>query len=190
MTFHPHRILPYIIVLAVTSYLYVLAGRIDFAAPGGRIGPNFWPKIILALAALTCLYEIAKNLFFTKKGEDDLEGVLAIVIKDVEDKEGTDDAAEMPERSYPQLLWGGIALTIAYVVAIETLGFFLCTFLFLGLFMWLGRYRRPGVIVATALIGSLAFLFMFMKVVYVSLPLGTGPFAQVSYLLMKVLGIK
>jgi putative tricarboxylic transport membrane protein len=42
----------------------------------------------------------------------------------------------------------------------------------MALFMWVGRYRRPGVIVATSLIGSLAFMFMFMKIVYVSLPLG------------------
>jgi len=188
IAFRPHRILPYVIVLAITAYLYILAGRIDFAAPGGRIGPNFWPKLILALAALTCLYEIAKNLLFEKKGEDDLEGVLAIVIKDTPDAEGDDE--DMPERSYPVLLWGGIALTIAYVVLIETLGFFLCTAIFLGLFMWLGRYRRRGVIVVTALLGSLIFLFMFMKVVYVSLPLGTGPFAQVSFLLMRLMGIK
>ena len=72
-------------------------------------------------------------------------------------------------------MWTGIALTVLYVVLIETLGFFLCTFLYLAAFMWVGRYRRPGVILATSLIGSLAFMFMFMKVVYVSLPLGAEP---------------
>jgi putative tricarboxylic transport membrane protein len=56
--------------------------------------------------------------------------------------------------------------------------------------MWVGRYRRLGVIVATSVIGSLAFMFMFMKVVYVSLPLGIEPFAQVSFALMRVMGIK
>jgi putative tricarboxylic transport membrane protein len=81
-------------------------------------------------------------------------------------------------------------MTILYVVLIEKLGFFLCTVIYLAAFMWVGRYRRLGVIVATSLIGSLAFMFMFMKVVYVSLPLGVEPFAQVSFLLMRAMGIK
>jgi putative tricarboxylic transport membrane protein len=33
-------------------------------------------------------------------------------------------------------------------------------------------------------------MFMFMKVVYVSLPLGIEPFAQVSFALMRLMGIK
>ena len=188
MTARLNRILPYVIVLAIVSYLYFLAGRIDFVAPGGRIGPNFWPKVILGLATLTCLYEIIKILFFTKgEGEGDLKGVLGSVLKDAPQEAG---AAEAGENTYPWLLWTGIALTVLYVVVIEKLGFFLCTFLYLAIFMWVGRYRRPGVILATSLLGSLAFMFMFMKVVYVSLPLGTEPFAQVSFLLMRLMAIK
>jgi putative tricarboxylic transport membrane protein len=56
--------------------------------------------------------------------------------------------------------------------------------------MWIGRYRRIGVVLATSAIGALAFMFMFMKVVYVSLPLGVEPFAQVSFALMRIMGIK
>jgi putative tricarboxylic transport membrane protein len=56
--------------------------------------------------------------------------------------------------------------------------------------MWIGRYRRPGVILVTSLVGSLAFMFMFMKIVYVSLPLGVEPFSQVSFLLMRLMGIR
>jgi putative tricarboxylic transport membrane protein len=87
-------------------------------------------------------------------------------------------------------LWIGIAITVAYAVLIEKLGFFLCTFVYLAAFMWIGRYRRWGVILVTSLVGSLAFMFMFMKIVYVSLPLGVEPFSQVSFLLMRLMGIK
>jgi putative tricarboxylic transport membrane protein len=175
-------------VLAIVGYLYFLAGRMDFVAPGGRIGPNFWPKVILGLTTLTCLYEIAKNLIFAKReGARDLEGVLGSVLKEVPQEIATEE----PEgRNYPHLLWAGIALTVLYVVLITNLGFFLCTFLYLAAFMSVGRYRRIGVILVTSLIGSLAFMFMFMKIVYVSLPLGTEPFAQVSFLLMRLMGIR
>ncbi len=180
------RTLPYVVVLAIVSYLYFLSGSIDFVATGGRIGPNFWPKVILGMATVTCLYEIVKTLFFAR-AEGNLDGVLGSVLKETPVEA---DTVSKTEAVFPRLLWTGIALTILYVVLIETLGFFLCTLIYLAAFMWIGRYRRVGVIVATSLIGSLLFMFMFMKVVYVSLPLGVEPFAQVSFALMRLMGIR
>ena len=186
MSVRMHKVLPYVIVLAIVSYLYFLAAKMDFVAPGGRIGPDFWPKVILAMAMVACAYEIVKNLFFGKAHRE-LEGVLASVLKDAP-MELPIAAAE--EKTYPHLLWIGIAITVAYAVLIDKLGFFLCTLIYLIAFMWIGRYRRIGVILVTSLIGSLAFMFMFMKIVYVSLPLGVDPFSQVSFLLMRLMGIK
>ena len=197
MTARLSRVVPYVVVLAIVVFLYVVASQIEFNAPGGRIGPNFWPKAILILAMITCGYEIVKRLFFAKGDEGDLEGVLGSVLKATpaaqEDREaaaGSGGAAKDVKPLYPRLLWGGIALTVAYLFVVEKLGFFLTTVLYLGIFMWIGRYRRIGVIVATSVIGALAFVFVFMKIVYVSLPLGVEPFAQVSYLLMKLLAIR
>jgi putative tricarboxylic transport membrane protein len=56
--------------------------------------------------------------------------------------------------------------------------------------MWLGRYRRPGVIASVALIGSFLFVLVFMKIVYVSLPLGVAPFQAVSLAILAMLGIR
>lgn len=183
------RAAPYFVVLAIVGVLYVSAGRIDFVAPGGRIGPNFWPKAILLLAMVTCAYAIGRTVFFSG-GERALEGVLGSVLKEVPAQDEATLTSDAPEPVYPRLLWAGIVLTVLYLFAVEKLGFFLTTALYLGIFMWIGRYRRVGVVVATSLLGSLFFVFMFMKVVYVSLPLGVGPFAEVSYLLMKLLAIK
>jgi putative tricarboxylic transport membrane protein len=58
------------------------------------------------------------------------------------------------------------------------------------LFMALGRYRRAGVIVAASLAGSFAFVVVFMKVVYVSLPLGVGPFRAFSAALLAAVGVR
>ncbi len=182
-----NRIVPYVIVLAIVSYLFFLAGRIDYAAPGGRIGPAFWPKAILMLAMATCAYEIIKNLFFMKS-EHELKGVLESIIEETPGDAGA--APEVTQKTYPHLLLVGIAMTVAYALLIEKLGFFLCTFLYLGGFMVAGRYRRLGVVLATSLIGSLAFMFIFMKIVYVSLPLGQNPFSEVSFFLMRLMGIR
>jgi putative tricarboxylic transport membrane protein len=177
---------PYAIVLAIAAGLYYFAQKIDFVAPGGRIGPAVWPKTILLLAMAACAYEIIKNLFFSKE-DHELKGVLESII----DETPAEDSPDAPEaRSYPHLLIAGIGMTVAYVMLIGILGFFVSTVLYLAGFMLVGRYRRIGVVLATSLIGSLVFMFVFMKVVYVSLPLGQEPFAQVTYLLMRLMGIK
>src|SRR5205085_10014350 len=100
MAVRMNKIVPYAIVLAIVSYLYLLAAKMDFVAPGGRIGPDFWPKAILAMAMVTCAYEIVKNLFFGQ-AERDVEGVLASVVKDA--------PMDLPlvaaeEKTYPHLL--------------------------------------------------------------------------------------
>jgi putative tricarboxylic transport membrane protein len=173
---------PYVVVLMIAGFLYYRATQIDFVAPGERIGPDVWPKAILALAMLTCAYEIVKNLLFSK-GRHDVAGVLESII----------EAAPVEEAAHGRPLTGlliaGAGMTIAYAALIQTLGFFLCTVLFLAGFTWVGRYRRPFVILAASVSGGLVFMYVFMKVVYVSLPLGVGPFQQVSVQLMRIMGI-
>lgn len=180
------RTVPYVVVLVATGVLFVFANRISFIAPGGRIGPDVWPKAILGLAMLTCVFQIVKTLFFGATGEQ-VAGVLESIIEKAPAGESADTA---PEPRYPLLIVGGIVLTVAYVVLIERLGFFLCTFAYLAAFAWIGRYRRPLVVLASSLAGSLLFMFVFMKVVYVSLPLGQEPFSQVTFLLMRLMGIR
>lgn len=178
---------PYFVVLLIAGFLYFRATRIDFAAPGERIGPDVWPKAILVLAMLTCAYEIVKGVFFRPGGRE-LGGVLDSVI------EGAPGADVAPDDSARGAFRGrlaiGIALTIAYAALIDKLGFLVCTAAFLAAFTWVGGYRRAGVVLALSVGGSLAFMFMFMKVVYVSLPLGVGPFADISVLTMRLMGIR
>ena len=45
-------------------------------------------------------------------------------------------------------------------------------------------------IAVVALAGALAFMFVFMKIVYLSLPIGQPPFAAVSLALMQLMGIR
>ena len=83
-----------------------------------------------------------------------------------------------------------MALTAGYVIFIQKLGFFIATALYLALFIVLGGYRRWGVVAAVSVAGTLLLLFFFMKVVYVSLPIGQEPFSAVTLFLMQVMGIR
>lgn len=176
---------PYFVVLLIAGFLYYRATQIDFSAPGDRIGPDVWPRAILILAMATCAYEIAKNLIFSG-AKHEIGGVLESIIEETP----ADQAPAEESASHPWRLVIGAGLTVAYALAIDKLGFFLCTALFLGAFIRVGGYRRIGITLLLGAAGSFAFMFMFMKVVYVSLPLGVGVFGQFSILLMRVMGIR
>lgn len=171
-------IVPYAAMLAIAAFLY---GRTaSFAALGrpGQLGPDFWPKAVLVLLMVTCAIEILRVALAPPAKPSALANA----------KQGHGEGDDHAPR-YPVLLLSGIVLTILYVPGMQVLGFFLATAIYLAAFMVVGRYRRYGVVAVTSIVGSLAFVFVFMKIVYVSLPIGVGPFQSVSTALMALLGI-
>ena len=168
--------LPYVIGLAVAALLFYFARQIEFTPRPGSLGPQFWPKLAIGLMAAVCLFEIARGLLGLKGeahgGADALE---------------RDETEEDPP-VYPRLLAGGVVLVVAYALAVETLGFFLCTFLFLAAFMYLGRYRRHKAVWLTSAGVTLAAAVLFMRIAYVSLPRGVPPFDAVTDFVRIVLG--
>ena len=180
------RIAPYVVVLAIAALLYRSASQIDYFAPAGRIGPDFWPKMVLILMIATCVYEIVKIGLFSR--EDRVSGVLQTLSA----SPPTDESHPPPEAepSYPLRLVLGIAITVLYAAVVPITGFFLTTVFYLIAFMALGRYRRMGLAIGVSLAGTLLLLYFFMKVAYISLPIGHAPFSAVSLFLMQVMGVR
>lgn len=182
------RILPYALVGAAAGYLYYVAANFQYHARAGTLGPDFWPKAILALMIVVCAWEIAKIVLGGAEAHDTSGLLEDIVEKGAE--QHPDAGATAPIESHPGLLLAGMGATLLYVAASQQLGFFLATILYLVAFMWLGGYRRWPVIATVSVVGTLALLFIFMKLVYVSLPIGVAPFSEVTLLLMKLMGIR
>jgi putative tricarboxylic transport membrane protein len=170
---------PYAALFAGAAYLYHGAGAFASAARPGQLGPDFWPRAILVLLMIVCGYEVVRRLLFGGPVSSPQPPAQA----------GAGEGAE-PAARFPLRLVAGVVLTIAYVLALDVLGFFVATALYLALFMIVGRYYRTRVIALSSVLGSLAFVFVFMKVVYVSLPLGTGPFKALSVWLLAMLGVR
>ena len=84
------------------------------------------------------------------------------------------DEPEAPSRY--GLVAGGFLLFLAYPFALEYLGFLVATFLLMALFMRVGQWRNLPGVAAVSAIGTLALFYIFRGIVYVSLPLGRGPF--------------
>lgn len=181
------RALPYLLVGGFSVYLYGVAGRIEYHHRAGTIGPDFWPKLVLAMTIAVCLYETLR-IVLSRGQRSGASGVLQNIVERSEARYG--EGYQHVEARSPLLLVAGIALTAVYVWVIQRLGFFLATAPYVAVFIALGGYRRWTLNAATSLLGTLAMMYFFMKVVYVSLPIGGEPFAQVTFALMRLMGIR
>lgn len=166
--------LPYAVMLAAAAFFWLAADRIGYAARPGAIGPDFWPKAALLLIGVTCIYEIGKVLLGSAADARGLAGEL-----DAEEEED-----EGPRHT--GLFVAGSALTIAYGLFIPWIGFPLATFVYLVVFMYVGRYRAHAVIWVSAALGTAVFCILFLKIVYVSLPRGAPPFDRITDLIVNL----
>jgi putative tricarboxylic transport membrane protein len=174
-------------MLGASALLYVAAMRIDapVSLSATRIGPDSWPKFIIGTIAALCVYEIVKRLLigtsFTATGL--LQG-----LNRAPNPADREIAAIVPEEHNGKLL-AGIALIAAFVFGVQYVGFFTGTAVFLGAFAWIGGFRRPAPVMLIALIGAFILLVIFMRVAYVSLPLGAGAFKTLSLFLLQLIGV-
>lgn len=168
---------PYVVGLVLVAALFVHIGRIDYPARPGQLGPDTWPKIALGLMAAVCLLEIVRRL---------VRG--ATVTRGVADLLAQADPGEPAAAAHPWLVAGGIVLLGVYAVLVPVLGFLLATFLFLGAFMYLGRYRRHVAIWSISAIATVLIGVLFLRIAYVSLPRGTPPFDRFTDFIRLIAG--
>jgi putative tricarboxylic transport membrane protein len=173
---------PYAVVLLVSVVLFYETLGIT-PAGDGKLGADVWPKSVLILAMITCVWEILRRirgrLAHGARGRDDRS-------RRSRDAGGVDDAA--PAAGIAP--WIGIGLTAAYVFAFPWLGYFLATLFYVIAFVYVGNFRRPFIAAAIGLAAAFGFMLLFMRIVYVSLPIGVEPFARLSTFLMGIMGIK
>ena len=168
------RVIPYLITLALAVFLYMQADRFPILSSARMPGPDLWPKMICVLLAAVSLVGLLGAVFASGEALE---------------PEPVDEALLSPPETHPYLVWVGVAATGVYVASMPYLGFFIATVLFAGALLLIGGMRRWAWLPWTALALSGVFTLIFMKVVYVSLPLGVGPFMQVSLVVFKLLGI-
>lgn len=170
---------PYLVGLVVAALLYHYAQNIVYTPRPGMLGPDFWPKLIIVLMAAVCLFEVVRSFTGLKSNGGGIGDAL----------EGEqDEDSETKPQAYPWLLGGGIALVLVYAVVVGTFGFFLSTFLFLAIFMYLGRYRNHVAIWLTSAVITFMAALIFTRFAYVSLPRGTPPFDAFTEFVHLIIG--
>lgn len=161
--------------LALAAVAWLLATR--YLAPGvdvdamgrGPLGPVTWPK-----AMLYCLMASALALCALRGWQALRPPAAATAVAD----------------EYHEARGGaGIALLIAYAWLVPETGFAIATFGFVTGWLLLGGLRRPLAILLTASVGTVALLYLFVKVSLMPLDRGRGAFETVTVALYRLLGI-
>jgi putative tricarboxylic transport membrane protein len=173
------------ILVVVAIYFFNLATKFEYSQRGEQLGPGFWPKLLLGIIIILTLADIV--LALCKGGKPATE--VSSSAENNEVLEAGEGLQDEEQKRYPKLLIIGGLMTVAYVYLVGTVGFALCTFFYLVGFMYAGRFRHHVMIWVSSLAGTAFFLFLFIKVVYVSLPTGIPPFEGLTLMIYSLLGI-
>ncbi|MGH3436820.1 MAG: tripartite tricarboxylate transporter TctB family protein [Sciscionella sp.] len=164
------------------------------ASTSGPVGPWGWPRAILVILALGALIDVlaeARGAFLQSReaasGVQQRSGSVGVNPLDTSGPLGkteevqhdvTDD--EPTVTVSPAKLLIAILLMIGYVFGVLILGFLIASFVFALLFVFLGGFRRVIWAPVVAVVASLGITYLFVRVVYISLPLGIGPFQNIE----------
>lgn len=86
-------------------------------------------------------------------------------------------------------VWAGIVLVLAYGFSLPTLGFAVATPLYLLLWLLLGGERSSRLLAGVTVIGSVALLYLFVKLALMPLDRGVGVIGEFTVQLYRWLGI-
>lgn len=170
---------PYVLIIGIALAFYYTADRISYSAVPGQMGPERWPKLILGILIAVCGFEIVRRISVAVRGP-----------RSSSQADQADDGFSQQMEAHPLRVAGASAATIAYLLLFDLCGFFVSTILYLAVVMWLAGIRRPVFVGLLSVALSLVFSFFFMKLIYVALPLGQGPFAQISLFVMTLVGVR
>jgi putative tricarboxylic transport membrane protein len=171
-------ILPELVAIGLCVPMWAVSS--EWRSSVGGPGPAFYPRLLIVLLALAMVVRMVQEVANIRKGAVQLDAPEATLEEGVEM-----DASLLNMRR----VIVAIGLSVAYVLGTLFLGWVLATFLLVVAFLWLTGKRNPLITIPVALTLSLGMAYVFVKVVYISLPTGTGIFDQFTVLLFELLGI-
>ncbi len=154
--------------VALAVALYPGTWGLD-ALARGQLGPGFWPRMALIGLAGACAAKFVEEWRRARRA-----GVIAA------------EAAEPAPIARAKLV-AGIVSILLYALLAPWLGFALATAVFVAAFLVLCGMRALPAIVANVVIGTIGLLYLFVKVVYLPLPKGDGPFEALTLVLYRAL---
>lgn len=166
--------LPEIVLLVAAAVLWQQSGRFRTGQPDD-LGPAFWPRLLVVLLAVCVLARVVQKARAPRSAGTE---------PDADADENADEVAHDGRRAAL-----AIASIVGYVAAAIYLGYLIATAAFVVCFLLLCGRRRIVLGIALGAGAALAFSYLFLKVVYVSVPSGVGIFDSFTVGVYELIGI-
>lgn len=158
--------------------LWLVTDEWGMPSEGGP-GPAFYPRLLIGLFAFCMAVRLVQEIATLRRG------VVAVEDEEAIPEEGAELETDLISARRVAIV---VAISLAYVVGTTYLGWVIATFLVVVVFLVLAGKRNLLIVVPLAAALSIGFAYMFVKVVYLSLPTGVGFFDNVSVRLFELLG--
>jgi putative tricarboxylic transport membrane protein len=173
-------LLPPLAGIGLCIPLWLVTDEWGMPSEGGP-GPAFYPRLLIGLFALCMAVRLVQEIATMRRG--------VVTVEDEDEEAIPEEGAELEnDLISARRIAIVIAIVIAYVVGSIYLGWVVATFLVVVVFLVLAGKRNLFIVVPLAAALSIGFAYMFVKVVYLSLPTGVGFFDDVSVRLFELLG--
>ena len=186
------------IFFIIACYLYVVAGSIDQNPIPGQLGPAFWPKCILILLMMSCVFkgfEIYREGVKRNKKADLVayghaakDGGSSTVAQAAEAAAQAEAAGSFASVDLRKLLLMIIAC-IGYAFLMDMIGFAIANVIFLFAFCYLAGDRKLMRLTLVSVLGTIGLLYLFAKFVYIPLPKGHFFFEDITLIIYRILFI-
>ena len=173
------KILPEVAALGLCLVLWVQT--LEFKSSVGGPGPAVYPRVLIVLFALAMVVRMVQQL-----RENQARRGAAEPEHETPPEEGVEfDESLIDSRK----VLVAIGFSILYVLSTLVLGWLIATLVFTIVFLVLAGKRNPLFIVPTALLFAFGFTYVFVKIVYISLPTGAGVFDLATVRVYELMGI-
>lgn len=169
--------LPTLIVVVVSLVASIVLALFFVTAPGdgalqarGGVGPGTWPTAMLVGIACCAAYILVRE--FTRRRAVSTHACL------------TEPAGpEFDNRKAAT----GIALLIAYALAVPFVGFALSTLVFFAAWLYMGGFKKPLNVALVTVLGTTSLLYVFAGLSKLPLNRGVGVFDAFTVALYRLL---
>ena len=153
------------IILAVTCFLFYVASTFPQSRMADQVGPALWPKIILLLIIILSMTLLIQFVIHS--------------LKEKKEKPKEDFSAE--KEGFRMLILT-VILSLLYGFVVSYAGFLLSILVFQTLFLLILKVKKIPVLVLYPLCLTVVIYAIFIKILYIPLPRGTGIFLTISRL--------
>lgn len=151
------------VIFATACFLFYVATTFPKFEHADKLGPAFWPEIILLLTIILSGMLIAKNVSdWLKKRKTGLHPV-------IEEKQGN-----------LKRLSVAIVVSLVYGFMVPYSGFLLSILLFQIIFLLILKVKKIWILIFYPVGLTVVIYFIFIKILYIPLPRGQGIFLTFS----------